>query len=102
MSVYVLDPGPFLKRTFLCEGLASWFQTQLFKNLSPTDPRSVKALNAVKRLMPRLREVVRDRRVHRHIPIHCIRFHHLEPLFLNVTEEMADDLFLLDKPFLHI
>ena len=99
--VHLLDPNLIQDGTFLCEGLASWFQVQVSDNMRPTDPHYVEALEAVERLMPRLRDAVRDRRVHRRIPMHHIRFHHLEPFFLNVTPAMADDLSLLETPFPH-
>ena len=99
--VHVLDPNPVQEGTYLCEGLASWFQVQESENMRPTDPRYVQALEAVERLMPRLRDAVRDRRVRRRIPMYRIRFHHLEPFFLNVTPAMADDLRLLETLFPH-
>ena len=98
--VHLLDPNPVQDGTYLCEGLASWFQVQESENMRPTDPRYVQALEAVERLMPRLRDAVRDRRIHG-IPMHRIRFHHLEPFFLKVTPAMADDLRLLETSFPH-
>ena len=97
--VHVLDPSPANEGTYLCEGLATWFQVQESENMRPSDPRYVLALEAVERLMPRLREAVRDRRVRGSIPMHRIRYHHLEPFFLNVTPSISNDLLLLESQF---
>ena len=99
--VHVLDPNPIKDNTYLCEGLASWFQVQVSDNMRPTDPSYVAALEAVERLMPRLRDAIRHRRVRRSTPMHRIRIHHLEPFFLNLTPAMAEDLRLLERPFRH-
>ena len=99
--VHVLDPSPVGDGTYLCEGLACWFQVQVSQNMRPTDARYVEALEAVERLMPRLGEAVRYRRVRHSIPMHLIRFRHLEPFFLNVTPTMAGDLRLLERSFPH-
>ncbi len=95
-----LDPCTIEDGTYLCAGLASWFQVQVNENLRPTDGRYVTALEAVERLMPCLRDAVRDRRFRRSIPMHRIRFHHLEPFFINSTRAVCDDLRLLEMPFL--
>ena len=97
--VHLLDPHPVEESTNLCEGLACWFQVNVSTDMRPTELRYVRALEAVERLMPRLRNTVYARRAHDLLPMHKIRFRHLEPHFLNETSAINRDLRLLEMPF---
>ena len=97
--VYLLDPNNLNEKTNLCEGLACWFQVTTSTDMRPTASGYVRALEAVERLMPRLRYAVYARRAHDSLPMHKIRFRHLEPHFLNVTSAINRDLRQLEIPF---
>ena len=97
--VHLLDPHPVEKGTNLCEGLACWFQVNMSTDMRPTESVYVRALEAVERLMPDLRYAVYARRAHDSLPMHKIRFRHLEPHFLNVTTAINKDLRMLEIPF---
>ena len=94
--VHALDPCPREESSYLCEGLACWFQAEV-TGQRPRERDSMAALAAVGRLMPELQWHVKRLRTKERIAMHQIALEHLDTQYQNISGSVREDLVFLTR-----